>query len=237
MTKEIVPGASVITESEQEEIIAQAYEESVSQDHKVYQAYEKPEAWKAPLPEAGGVAWTELYGKKEGQVIKINLTSRGKDAYSALSDLLECLTMAKEQYKLSPVRPDITQAPQTMQAPIAPAPTAQAPVMQVPAELDDEPHYEPIQEGGIIRSNSFIVTPRADGKTKVDFMAAGRKYPEISCVMTPAQLAGMFGGGWTEDHFKAIATYNVESEIAWRPSKTLNKAGNPYKNIVTFKLL
>lgn len=184
------------------------------------------------LPEAGGVAWTELYGQKtdeEGVVhdVKINLTARAETATEALKALLEALKVASEEYKLRPYQV-LKKAPE---APPAPAPL-DAPAAPVGKP---EPTYEDVEQAtGVFNVVKMGVTPRADGKTKLDFYEFGHKYPDISAVMSPDQLSQMLAavGAWTPEHFKAVASYEVNYKISWRNSERLNQNGKPYKNIV-----
>lgn len=73
------------------------------------------EGWNADLPEAGGVAWCDLYGVKNVQVsqegeplkiqhkvMKISLTSRAATPTQALDQLVEAIKEAKEKYQLFP---------------------------------------------------------------------------------------------------------------------------------------
>lgn len=64
-----------------------------------------------PLPEAGGVAWIDLYGvriveKQNGdqlrKVFKISLTCRASTPIAALDGLKRAIDHAEKQYKLLP---------------------------------------------------------------------------------------------------------------------------------------
>jgi len=46
-------------------------------------------------------------------------------------------------------------------------------------------------------------------------------------VMEPIKLVGVMQsvGAWKEEHFKTIATYDVNYKIQWRNSQTLNRNG------------
>lgn len=189
---------------------------------------------KEALPEAGGVAWVELYGKKSDDDgvhdVKINLTSRASTPAEALQQLLETLQMAKEVYKLTPYIKS-NKAPaknEPVKTEITPAPITGAPAPQEPVYEDIEPQVNKIA------AVKLVSTPRADGKTRLDFYEAGHQYPDIAAVMSPEQLATLMlpTGAWTADHFKTLATYNVECTVLWKNSQNLNKNGKPYKNIV-----
>ena len=64
----------------------------------------------APLPEAGGVAWIDLYGQRffevEGKqirkVFKISLTARATSPTQALDKLKEAIDHAEQKYGLRP---------------------------------------------------------------------------------------------------------------------------------------
>lgn len=189
------------------------------------------------LGEAGGIAWCELYGHKSDEdgvhEVKINLTSRAETPAQALAELLATLKIAREEYKLNPY-PVLHKAPA-----LNPVATTVTPVPVAPAPMVNEPVYEDIEQAnGEFHAVKMSVTPRTDGKSKVDFFEAGHKYPDISAVMSPEQLASMMQivGGWTPEHFKQMGTYEVKYAIQWRNSTTLNKNGKPYKNIVGIAL-
>lgn len=200
--------------------------------------------WNPPLPEAGGIAWCDVWGVKADadgvkHQVKINLTARGFTTTDALDSLLQALAHAREVYKLNPFPPDDRNA--MMTAPVsAPqvAPVAVPPVAPPSLPVPGEPVYEDVApiSGGVINASNIIVAPRTDGKTAVEFYAPGRKFPEIKAVMMPEQLAALFGGGWTPAHFKVAGNYAVQVRVTWRPSEKLNSAGNPYKNIVKIEL-
>ncbi|OGO11457.1 MAG: hypothetical protein A2Y53_00120 [Chloroflexi bacterium RBG_16_47_49] len=198
------------------------------------------------LPEAGGIAWTELYGTKKDEdgvrhTVKINLTSRAHTPLKALTELLEVMHTADEQYKLRPYQ-TLQKAPEASNMPKGNVPptTSAAPVLGVPGAIPTganpvEPVYEDIQPtgGGIVNAVKMGVTLRQDGKVKLDFYEVGHKYPDISCVMTPPQLVALLAptGAWTEDHFKAAGSYEFICKITWVNSTKLNDHGKPYHNI------
>lgn len=187
---------------------------------------------KEVLPEAGGVAWVELFGKKSDDDgvhdVKINLTSRAGTPLEALQQLLEALSVANEIYKLTPYM-------KSAKAPERPTAVESAIAQAVPLPMPQEPVYEDIEpQINKIAAVKLVVTPRADGKARLDFYEAGHQYPDIAAVLTPEQLATMMApiGAWTPEHFKTLATYNVECTVLWKNSQNLNKNGKPYKNIV-----
>jgi hypothetical protein len=89
--------------------------------------------------------------------------------------------------------------------------------------------------GGTFRIAKMTVTPRTDGKIELAFFEAGHQYADIKAIKGVAECIALLHstGGWTVDHFKAIAEYPVNMLIDWKPSDNLNKNGKPYKNIVT----
>lgn len=184
------------------------------------------------LPEAGGVAWCELYGKKSDDDgvhdVKINLTSRAGTPLEALQQLLEALSVANEIYKLTPYI-------KSAKAPERPTAVESAIAQAVPPSMPQEPVYEDIEpQINKIAAVKLVVTPRADGKARLDFYEAGHQYPDIAAVMSPEQLAALMlpTGAWTPEHFKTIATYEKNVTVYWKDSQNLNRNGKPYKNIV-----
>lgn len=91
--------------------------------------------------------------------------------------------------------------------------------------------------GGTFHIAKMTVTPRADGKVELAFFEAGHQYADIKAIKTPADAAVLLQptGGWTPQHFAAVAEYPLNCAIDWTPSANLNKNGKPYKNITAIK--
>lgn len=193
------------------------------------------------LGEAGGIAWTELYGVKvvDGQTytVKINVTSRDLTTSRALDGLIDTIKYAEEHYKMYPYIKKTTVAPQV------PAPvqkdefpeivyTVPAPAPSAPAE----PVYVDVEN--VFNITKMVVTPKAEGKTSVDFWETGRKFKAITLTQEPERLAASLSvvGAWKPEHFKAPAVYEpVKFRIFWANSTKLSDNGKPYKNIVRFE--
>lgn len=193
------------------------------------------------LPEAGGVAFMELWGTvtdsatERREAFKINVTARAETVQGAIDQIIAGMRYANEVYHLKPYNP---MAPQT---PNRPAPVTNQPNPNVKTNSAAAPAPAPSQpvqenenqpEGGVIRVVKVLVTPRTDGKSKVEFFGAGRKYADLSSVMTPDSLANLFGSGWTPDHFMVATEYQVSFSAYWRNSEKMNSAGKPYRNVV-----
>jgi len=196
------------------------------------------------LPEAGGVAFMELWGTvtdsatERREAFKINVTARAETVQGAIDQIIAGMRYANEVYHLKPFNP---LSPQT---PNRPAPVTNQPNPNVtnsaaapaPAPAPSQPvqENENQPEGGVIRVVKVLVTPRTDGKSKVEFFGAGRKYADLSSVMTPDSLANLFGaiGGWTPEHFMVATEYPVSFNAYWRNSDKMNSAGKPYRNVV-----
>lgn len=184
------------------------------------------------LPEAGGIAWCELYGYSmddlgERHQVKINLTCRATTGIKALDELFEALAYAKE-LKLTPYTRQGT------------APKVDKPVdtpLDKPA--NNEPQANPVDqsEDKTFRIVKLDVTPRADGKVKVGLFGEGRKFADLNIVNTPERLALMFSktGKWEAEHFTQSAAYKVDYIVGWEYSENKNSAGNPYKNVVSIE--
>lgn len=81
-----------------------AIEDQSTDPERLLKAFEK-------LPEAGGVAWIDLYGtriipgedgKQYRKVFKISLTCRAATPIAALDGLKQAIAHAEKQYKLLP---------------------------------------------------------------------------------------------------------------------------------------
>jgi hypothetical protein len=63
------------------------------------------------LPEAGGVAFLELWGTvtdsatERREAFKINITARGLSPQEALDSIIDCMKYANERYHLKPYNP------------------------------------------------------------------------------------------------------------------------------------
>jgi len=191
------------------------------------------------LPEAGGVAFTELWGTvtdpatERREAFKINVTARAETVQGAIDQIIAGIRYGNEVYHLKPFNP---LAPQT---PNRPAPVTNQPNPNVktnsaaaaPAPAPSQPVQENA-DNGVIQVVKIVVTPRTDGKSKVEYFGAGRKYADLSSVMTPDSLANLFGSGWTPDHFMVATEYQVSFSAYWRNSEKMNSAGKPYRNVV-----
>lgn len=187
------------------------------------------------LPEAGGVAWTEVWGQATDEAgvkhdVRINLTARGADAEDALRQLMHALGVARDEFKMAPYQKGHQAAPaaKTAASPAAqPAPAAKP---KAGGELIYKPDH-------VLAAVKVAVEPRPDGKAKVEFYGAGHVYPDLSTVRTPEQLNELFApvNGWTPDHFKTAATYDVAYNVTWRESDRLNSKRNPYKDVVAIE--
>ena len=194
------------------------------------------------LPEAGGVAFMELWGTvtdsatERREAFKINVTARAETVQGAIDQIISGMRYANEKYHLKPYNP---MAPQT---PNRPAPVTNQPNPNVtnsaaapaPAPAPSQPVQENAADNGVIQVAKVVVTPRTGGKSKVEFFGAGRKYADLSSVMTPDSLANLFGaiGGWTPEHFMVATEYPVSFNAYWRNSDKMNSAGKPYRNVV-----
>ena len=195
--------------------------------------------------EAPGIAWTEVYGKTGGHVMRINLTSRANTPQEALDQLMKTIAYGMEAYKLKPYNPNERTAPAqnlgtpgTKPAPVTPAPVAQpaTPGTATPPPPVTTPASAPAttSNGGIMDIVKIDCTPVANGKSKLLFYAAGHQYADLTALMTPDQLAVLMQptGAWTHGHFAVAAVYNVNCKVEWKASDKMNSKGNPYKNIV-----
>ena len=191
------------------------FESSFDEERKSYSDLMTP----SPTAEAGGVAWTTLYG--DG--FTINLTARAGNCMDALDDLVLGIQYGKKTYKLD-TKPATAQAP--VQAPVPPAPVQAAPI---------SPPVNPPPDVNTFVAVKMTVEPRADGKSKISLFADGHQWADINLIFSPEQAVGTLGhlAPWTQEHFMTATTYDVKYLVAWKNSTKLNSAGNPYKNLVS----
>ena len=203
--------------------------------------------------ERGGVAWCDIYGMAKDEdnqmhLVKISLTNRDTNAEDALRGLLHALTVAKNEFRLTPYQPtaplvpavpNSLKAPAPIQAPAAPAvppsPTyapvvPPPPAMAAPAPLPSQPPAG----GGTYDINKITVISRDDGKMQADLFSQNLKYKVLSVIGNAEKLAEVFGvKGFTAAHFAGPATYPVQMKVTWKASDKLNSVGQPYKNVVS----
>jgi len=179
-----------------------------------------------PLPEAGGIAYCEMFTEKG---VKINLTGRGHTAAEAADNLVDGIMHAASKYKWV-ADPAKLSRPAPTQYATPPPPTsypAGAPVPAVAAVVS-----------GVMHSNKMESKPRPDGRVDLGFFDADKpqlKYAEINACQGAADLVKILQGvgSWTPAHFAAAATYPVDYDIHWVASTNTKKSGEPYKNIVS----
>jgi hypothetical protein len=191
------------------------------------------------LPEAGGIAWTEIWGQKTvddvTHDVKINLTSRAATPAEALDQLFEALLMAKEKYHMNPFQTMKAAPGMASSAPaVAPVSAPAVAPASAPVATTTAPAASVSETNGVFNVVKMTVTPRADGKVKLDFYEANHKYPDIYSVKTPeAQVALLANTGeWTPAHFAQVATYDVSYKVQWRNSENKTSKGNFYKDII-----
>jgi len=194
-----------------------------------------------PLGEAGGIAFTQVYGFEKlpdgtQQSFQINITGRGFTASQALENLLDSIRLAK-YYHLSVYPPQLPSAPKpkTDAAPAVPGQFTKAPA---PVPTAKQPaavgQNTTSAQGGTILVNKLTVTPRTDGKVKVDFWSAGRKYADISLVAMIDQALSDLSpvAEFPVEAMGKAGEYALNCKVDWVPSENLTSKGNPYKDIV-----
>jgi hypothetical protein len=95
--------------------------------------------------------------------------------------------------------------------------------------------------GGIIDIVSLDVTPKMDGKVKIDFFGNDRKIPRnqyasLSWTTTPEMALSKLNAvaGFTNDQMYRVGSFSLKCRLYWVPGK-LNKAGVPYKDVDHFE--
>lgn len=195
------------------------------------------------LPEAPSVVFTQIYGKNaEGQTVQFNITVRANTIQEAIDEIMEGIKYGGEKYKLTTSRPDLKQAPPQKQ-PKPNTETAQYPqntTNTTPAQSAPIPPTSQATNHTNTSTQNIIavrmeVTPRSDGKVKLNWYELNHRYPDIYAVLTIERAIEMLipTGQWELSHFEKVSTYNVNHKILWRESENKNSNGKPYKNIVS----
>lgn len=198
-----------------------------------------------PLPEAGGIAWTDVYSKTGS---KINLTARATNLIKAATELRQAVQFVTKEFgwlatppthgnppPRSEPKPAVvaTVTPTPVPTPVAPAPAV------LPAPATPAPAATPPQTvgGGTVHATRMDVTPRADGKTKLEFFATGHQYADVSVIRAPEQLIELLAAvtSTNVDFFKQPNKYSVNYLIDWKPSTKLKQSGKPYEDIVAVR--
>jgi hypothetical protein len=188
------------------------------------------------LPEAGGVAWVDLFGLKSDDqgvkhLVKISLTQRSSSSAEALEGLLATMRLAGEKYKLAPYQISTTPAP----APVAVKP---APATAKPAPA---PAVTTVDGDIVMRVVKIDVLPQPGGKTKVSFYGDTftkpvDKFPTISSTRAPDQHAAVFSALGEEyndpDIFEEAVSWTLTCGLIYRLSEKLDSKGNPFKDLV-----
>ena len=127
----------------------------------------------------GGGAWMDLWGVKDGHVMKIHIWQNAENVSDALFQLLSAMKDA-EQWKLKPYEPILPLPGQTTQAPAGqPAQKAPGQAPAAPGATKPQPpaqaQAQPATAGGVLNSVKITAAPRPDGKITVQFWGAGQE--------------------------------------------------------------
>ncbi len=199
------------------------------------------------LGEAGGVAWTEMYGmfaddNGDMQRVKINVTARAGSASLAVIELFEAIDLAKASYGLAPFMPTSKPAAAKQSEESFPNNAVVGGADPVDtAAVDNAFPAAGTHESkkGTVHSVKMEVLPQPSGKSKVSFYGEGRNFPDVSMTMLPEQLAGKLSttGAWTPEHFTKAGIYTFACKVVWQDSDKINPYSKSpenkyYKNIV-----
>ena len=190
------------------------------------------------LPEAGGVAWTELHGYSGmGAPYKINLTARGKTPILALESLIQAVAYATVEFGMYPhpfkqdgnvAKPTEDPFPETL--------TETAKSIASKAEVKRKPVPE---GGGEFTAKTIKVLPQPNSRVVIEFWNPNREYPEFKW-STAIEYAknGLFEyTGLDMDAYEKAGQYDVNVRGTWKLSDKVNKYGTHYKNLSTLEAL
>ena len=97
----------------------------------------------------------------------------------------------------------------------------------------------PAQSGPLTMSIvKLSMLPKPDGKCQVSFFESGHKFPDIYSTKKVEDWVKFMAptGGWTAEHFAAVAEYDVAVVVTYTLSEKLNTKGNRYKDLASVKL-
>lgn len=171
------------------------------------------------LPEAGGIAWTELL-TQAGQ--KVNVTARAVNLKKAIDDLNEAVLYAHEKYGWTGVA-QISRSPESGR--------------KASAQASEQPDEKPGETGQSIISQ-YEVSKRPDGTAEVNLYEPGHKYPDLkipgwnigSVLKLLENVETSSGKPWAqaiEDGEVGMVNWLV----TWEYSTKLKRTGKPYQNV------
>lgn len=174
-----------------------------------------------PLPEAGGIAWTEML-TKAGQ--KVNVTARGKTLIQAIDELNAGVFHAHEKYGWVGVA-QVSNRPQGRKA------------SQSKAPVRSEPEEKPGETGQSVIAQ-YEISKQPDGTAKLELYEAGHKYPDfrvvgwnIASVLKLLENVSTSSGKPWAQAIDDMETGMVNWIVSWEYSEKLKKTGKPYKNV------
>jgi len=188
------------------------------------------------LGEAGGIAWTELYGWSTDEngvkhQVKINVTARDLTSTLALEQLFGTLKVAKESYHLHPYAPS--------------APKLEALPQQSPKEDPfadrPEPVYVPVAKTPKSGAETFHCVKIQAGpykdNIKLDFytdIVGKSKFPYVTQYISIERALSWFQpfGDFKAEHFTNNQEIAMNLNVTFELSDKLNSKGTPYKNVI-----
>ena len=203
------------------------------------------------LPEAGGIAWADLYGKHGGV---IHLTARRSDVIPAIHRLLAGVRYLREK------QPDVDWTPHRPESnlPVTYLPSVQAtqPAQATASEaaspahpLPEEPQYTPDQlatssqeaqatqapaaTGVMVMDIETInIIPQPEGRCNVDLFAAGHQYADLRIVRwTNESVAKVINIDVPEINLIQPQAFKGKFRAEYVFSQKLSSSGKPYKNV------
>jgi len=183
------------------------------------------------LPEAGGVAWTEMY-TPSGQ--KVNVTARGKTLCDAVDELDRGIKYSNAEHGWM----GIAKFTQSKRANAQQVKTPSGTPLHATTS-DAKPENLPNQTGEFLIVK-YEVAKDPDGTAHLFMYQQGHQYPDLRVskwqVDKIAQLLksvqATSGLPW-EQAITNAETGNVQWKVAWKNTgqDKLNRAGKPYKNV------
>lgn len=195
-------------------------EELAPEAHQA-QVVTEPEA--LPLPEAGGIAFTELYTPKGA---RINVTARAHNAKDAIRDLVEAVTWSMAEYGMTTERPGA--APVTTPAPPKPDPAAKAVAetgnAKLAAEVERQGEAVPPAPNGqawlTMEIDRIVIKAEPGDAYTLEVYAPGHQWPDMKAAKRKAEVIGGLLKHITSDDPTKPADYRVNAIAYYLEGKT-----------------
>ena len=179
---------------------------------------------------------------EDEQLWAAGLTIRANSGPEAIEALMETLKYGAWRCRMQIVKTPAPQPGPARRVPaepepsldrLPPAPGTPAAAEQRPAA--DRPAPTPPAGSSVYYAIKLTVSPLPEGKVKLEWQAAGRRFADIrkTCTMEAAcDLLQSTGEAWRMTDFTAAKVFNIRHAITWHEGRPM-QGGGFYKDIDT----